>query len=89
MCYSLFTVVSFTLMLIQNCNSFPMFNFIGMIEFTMDWVFRLVNVSYFNVWFHNLLNEVILKSNHMRYEIEVTLTIYAIVNLITLNWYFA
>ena len=62
-----------------------MFNFIGVVEFTMHWVFRLVNVSFFNVFFNNLLTVVILKSDHMRYDVRVILEICTIVKLITLN----
>ena len=62
-----------------------MFNFIGMVEFTMHLVFRLVNILYFNEYFNNLLSVVILKSNNVHYGIRVTLAIYVIVKLITLN----
>ena len=65
-----------------------MFNFIGAVEFTMHWVLRLVNVSYFNVSYDNLLTVVILKSNYVCYKIGLILEINTIVKLITFHWYF-
>ena len=39
--------------------------------------------------FNNLLAVVILKSNHMHYDVGVILASYEILQLITLIWYFA
>ena len=66
---SLFIVVSFILMLIENCNSFSIFTFIGV----------------FKMCFNNLLTVMILKPSYVHYDIEVILEIYAIRQLIALN----